>query len=370
MKIKLIGEPEIIMQGENNPHNYFAWPSVAKLKNGKIAISSSGFRLAHVCPFGKAVMAFSEDNGKSYTKPAPIIDTCLDDRDSGLCPFGKSGLIVTSFNNTVQFQRENALKVFKDDMTEKRKKYTDAYLDLITPEEEKRDLGANFRVSFDNGTTFGPIYKSPITSPHGPTELADGTILWVGRTFSNNDAMKKEDLIKAYKIDVNTGKMEYLGQIEPVFADGKKILSCEPHATQLSDGRIICHFRVQRNEGVRIYTTYQSESPDGGKTWTKPKQILEITGGAPAHLLEHSSGVLISTYGYRDEPYGIKVKFSTDGGKTFGESKTLYTNELTPDLGYPETVELEDKTLLTVFYAHPEKNSPAAILQQKWRIEE
>lgn len=366
MSIRLIGDPEIIMQAECGPHNYFGWPSVAKLKNGKIAVSASGFRLAHVCPFGKAVMAFSEDNGKTYTKPAPVIDTCLDDRDSGLCPFGKSGLIMTSFNNTLRFQRDWARKV----VPESKKKYIEAYLDLIHPTEEERDLGSTFRVSFDNGTTFGPIYKSPITSPHGPTELADGTILWVGRTFSDNDSVQGDDCIMAYRIDVHTGKTEYLGKIDPVFADGEKILSCEPHAIQLSDGRIICHFRVQSDKGRRIFTTYQSESSDGGKHWSAPKQILEITGGAPAHLLEHSSGVLISSYGYRDEPYGIKVKFSTDGGRSFGCSERLYTNELTPDLGYPATVELDDQTLLTVFYAHPEKGSPATIMQQKWRIED
>ena len=105
MRITKIGAPEIIMQNPDSCHNYFAWPTVARLKNGKIAVVASGFRLGHLCPFGKAVISYSEDDGKSYTAPAPIIDTYLDDRDSGILAFGESSVMVTSFNNTTAFQK-------------------------------------------------------------------------------------------------------------------------------------------------------------------------------------------------------------------------------------------------------------------------
>ena len=115
-----------------------------------------------------------------------INDTYLDDRDAGLCSFGESGLIVTSFNNTVAFQRSL-------DYVEN---YSLVYLDKVSPELEEKYLGTTFRVSFDNGVTFGPLYKSPITSPHGPVELRDGTILWVGRS---DEAKRAEiDGILAY----------------------------------------------------------------------------------------------------------------------------------------------------------------------------
>ena len=62
-------------------------------------------RLEHVCPFGKAVISYSFDGGETYTLPAPVIDTTLDDRDAGICPFGESGVIFTSFNNSAEMQR-------------------------------------------------------------------------------------------------------------------------------------------------------------------------------------------------------------------------------------------------------------------------
>ena len=108
MKITLLGDPQIIMHNPNSPHNYFAWPTAAKLQNGKIAVVASGFRLRHVCPFGKTVISYSDDDGKTYSPPIPVIDTVLDDRDGGILPFGKSNVIVTSFNNTVAFQNNES----------------------------------------------------------------------------------------------------------------------------------------------------------------------------------------------------------------------------------------------------------------------
>ena len=87
MKVILDGTPQVIMSNPASRHNYFAWPSVARLQNGRIAVVASGFRLVHVCPFGKAVISYSEDEGRTYTFPAPVIDTPLDDRDAGILAF-------------------------------------------------------------------------------------------------------------------------------------------------------------------------------------------------------------------------------------------------------------------------------------------
>lgn len=360
MHIKLLGTPRIIMQNPLSLHNYFAWPTAARLRNGRIAVAASGFRLAHICPFGKTAMAISEDEGETYTAPAPVIDTVLDDRDAGLCPFGERGLILTSFNNTVEFQRQRG----------QGGAYRDAYLDLVPAEAEQAALGATFRVSLDNGVTWGPLHRSPVTSPHGPTELHDGTILWVGRTFSNNDTFRHDqDCIMAYALDPADGSMTYRGRIDGIYDGDELLLSCEPHAIQLPDGRIICHIRVQRGGDQPIFTTYQAESADGGCTWSKPVQLLEARGGAPSHLLRHSSGVLLATYGRRQLNYGIRAMLSADDGRTWETEHILYDTTVTADLGYPATVELHDGSLLTVFYAHPEKGQPAVIMQQKWCIE-
>jgi len=357
MKIELIGSPKIIMSNEMSHHNYFGWPTAIRLKNGKIAVAASGFRLRHICPFGKAVIAFSEDNGETYTAPAAVIDTPLDDRDGGLTTFGESGLIIASFNNTRAFQRSQPQATA----------YDNAYLDTVTDEQEQAYLGSTYRISYDNGVTFGPIYKSPVTSPHGPVELSDGTILWVGRTFSAENKQMYGDKILVYKMDLNGG-MEYVGGIDNVDMECNP-LSCEPHTVELADGRLLTHIRVQKVGAEAMFTIFQSESTDKGKTWTKPVQLLPKLGGSPPHILKHSSGALVCTYGYREAPFGVKMMISFDNGKTWDYGHDIYVNGVSGDLGYPSTVELDDGSMITVFYAHSQKGAPAVIMQQKWRFE-
>lgn len=356
MNIKLIGNAEIIMSNPHSHHGYFAWPTVSLLQNGKIAVGASGFRLEHVCPFGKAVISFSSDGGETYTLPAPVIDTPLDDRDAGICTFGKSGVIFTSFNNSAEMQREY----------NQENEYVQNYINTITKEDEEKYLGATFRISRDFGVTFGKIYRSPVTSPHGPTELKDGTVLWAGTRF--------DDIfggIEIRRLDTESGETELIGRITA--SDNKYVLN-EPNMLELPNGRLICHMRCENSElfnggSEELFTVFQSVSDDGGKTWSAPEMLLDETGGAPPHLIMLSSGILLCTYGRRKMPYGIMAMVSCDGGESWEKDIRIYENTASDDIGYPSTVELDDGTLITVFYATDAENKPCNIMQQKWRIE-
>lgn len=361
MKINLIDKAKIIMENPNEKHNYFGWPTVARLKDGTIIAGASGYRIAHICPFGKGVVSYSYDNGKTYTKPTAVFDTPLDDRDVGFCTFGENGLIATSFNNTRKLQKDHL--TFNGRSAEDQE-YIKAHLTTITDEDENTYLGSLFRISYDNGKTFGDIYKSPVTSPHGPIETGDGSILWVGNTFGTED-------IEAHKINLD-GTTEFVGKIENVTRNGEPVKFYEPYAFCLENGRIITHIRAEQKD---LFSIYQSVSDDNGKTWSIPTLIMTQKGGAPAHIMKHSSGVLICSYSYRGcapdwdkPPYGIHLAFSKNNGETWDYGYEIFKNDMM-DLGYPSTIELDDGSLLTVFYAHPDKNSPAVIYQQKWSFE-
>ena len=201
MKIRLNKEAQIIMSNPDSYHNYFAWPTATRLQNGKIAVVASGFRLSHVCPFGKTVISYSEDDGNTYTLPAPVIDTVLDDRDGGILAYGDKNVIVTSFNNTPEFQRGRIEHGYLGHSAKSLiKPYRYAYLDSISEEDVNKYYGSLFRISSDYGVTFGEIFKCPVTSPHGPTALSDGSLLWVGANFQDvND--HETPWISAYKIN-------------------------------------------------------------------------------------------------------------------------------------------------------------------------
>ncbi len=359
MKINIIEAQKIICSNPNGINNYFGWPSVCRLQDGSLMAVASGFRKAHICPFGKLVAIRSYDNGASWTAPEVIIDTPLDDRDGGVMTFGEKGVIATSFNNTPDFQRKQC---------QVRTSYAYAYIDEIEKHDWKKYLGSTVAVSEDGGKTFKGPYLMPVSSPHGPCELSDGRILYVGRLYDQSNVPAS---LACYIITPD-GKSELLSRISDVAETD--LLSCEPHAIQLKSGRIVVHIRVQKKSDSKrkenIFTIYQSVSDDMGKTFSEPIQILSDEGGAPAHLIEHSSGMLVSVYGYRSAPYGIRAMFSRDGGESWDTDNIIADTEVSPDLGYPASAELPNGDILTVFYSREKLGGASVIKQMIWNFRE
>lgn len=351
MNVHIVKQPVTVCSNPHSIHKYFGWPSVARLQDGSLAMVASGFRLSHICPFGKLIMCRSYDNGVSWTAPEILIDTPLDDRDGGICPFGESGVIVTSFNNHPNFQRKHQ----GDSL------YRRAYIDILETADIERYLGSTMAISRDGGRTFGDVFTVPVSSPHGPCTLADGTILYVGRTF---DAYNRPT-----RLECHTVTPEGETRLRSAISDTEQgVLLCEPHAIALPDGKIVVHIRAQG--GPRnLFTVYQSVSTDAGHSFSPPRPLLSDRGGSPPHLLYHSSGTLISVYGYREKPYGIRAMFSRDGGDSWDTDNVILDSEPSADLGYPCSVELEDGSILTVLYTHDTGAKHAVIKQVVWRFE-
>ena len=360
MKSLMRSEKRVICSNPDSMFKYFAWPSVARLDDKTLAMVCSGFRLKHICPFGKAVICYSRDGGETWTRPAPVIDTPLDDRDGGITPFGNGRVIVTSFNNRIARQR-----IWNEKANNP---LINAYLDLAEQLGNEADyLGSTYKISNDGGCTFGELKRSPVTAPHGPCRLNDGSLLYVGRRFNADDKFDDGSTPYIQVLRLNDkDEFEPLSYIENIPSPSGTgfVYSCEPHSIQLESGRIVVHIRVQ--EGSGCFTTFQSVSDDGGHTFSKPVQLLGKLGGAPAHLLRHSSGALISAYGYREAPYGVRVMISRDDALTWDTDYVLYDEGYSSDLGYPASVELPDGRILTVFYENTGNGS--VISQIIWKL--
>lgn len=359
MKIR-IHDTRVICQNKTGVHNYFAWPSVARLQDGRLAMVASGFRLGHICPFGKGIICYSDNEGGTWSNPAVIIDTPLDDRDCGICTFKDGGVVVTSFNNTFDFQRKQLNVTENAYITE----YKSAYIGFADNKCKQSDyLGSVFTISRDSGRSFDGLYRIPVSSPHGPCLLPNGDMLYVGRVFGSDSSKFCGSALQSYILRPD-GTYYKTGEIKDITGD---LFLCEPNAVVLDNETVIVHIRVQ---GKNTFTVYQSESEDYGKTFTRPHPVLSENGGAPAHLMQHSDGTLISVYGCRCYPYGIKAMLSHDRGRTWQTDYTLYEDTVSSDLGYPCSVELKNKRILTVFYAHLKKDMPAVIMQTIWSYEQ
>lgn len=381
-RVKLTVPAHVICENPDSIFNYFAWPTVNRLPDGRLVLLSSGLRIKHVCPFGKVAVCYSEDEGKNWSAPEVLVNTPLDDRDAGIAVSGNR-VCVTTFNNTVAFQRTIAERDAKI-MTEEQRKAIFEQLDTVDAEKaEKEYLGSLYLISEDGGKTFGAPKRVPVSAPHGPAVTLDGKFLYVGTLKTNTE--EKEDAIQCY-LENEKGEFERLSTIADIDAevDGRAVEPCEPHSIVLPSGRIVVHIRGQHciagfgGEGWKDFTLYQSVSDDGGKTFSKPEAVLPVLGGAPPHLYLHSSGALICSYAYRkwydkadkpDEKSVVCALISYDEGESW-KAYHICEADHPWDMGYPATVEKADGTLYTVFYDHVGTEDPAIIKGVEWKLPE
>lgn len=347
------------------PEFYHGWPTVARRKNGELWLSWSGGRESHVCPFGQVCSMTSRDDGATWTWPRVLLDSAIDDRDSGVLETAKGSLIVTTFTSLAYEDHLAKARAFaqhtekgwesKSMSPEQLARWTAANARL-SKEERKAELGQWLIRSTDGGLTWSPRLPTIVNSPHGPVQLKDGRLLYAGKKLWTAG---KEVGVCESKDDGLT--WQWLAEIPA--RKGDKDGYHELHAVEAADGTIIVHIR-NHNEANKGWTL-QTESTDGGKTWSVPHPICY---GLPSHLLRLRDDRLVMTYGYRRAPFGNRARISSDNGKSWSGEIVLSGDGKGGDLGYPSTVELGDGTLLTVWYETMAEPKLAVLRQAKWRL--
>jgi len=341
--------------------HYHGWPTLVRRANGELLVSYSGGRAAHVCPFGRVEMIRSTDNGRTWSDPVTLVETKIDDRDSGVLETAKGTILVTTFTSLAYEPiLDKASKLKPGDKgawpADKLKRWQDVH-NQLSAEGRKALLGSWVIRSTDGGKTWSKPQDSLVNSPHGPVQLRDGRVLYAGR-----------DLWRTNRIGVvestDDGQTwKWLAEIPTRAGDDAKNYH-ELHAVETADGKLIV--QIRNHNKAESGETLQSESTDGGKTWSSPHAIG--VWGLPSHLLRLRDGRLLMTYGYRRKPFGNQARVSSDGGKTWSAPITVSDDGAGGDLGYPSTVELADGTLLSVWYEQL-ASSPLAVLRQAhWKL--
>lgn len=353
----------IVNRVTNSLFSYQGWPTVARDEMGTLYVASSSFRMGHVCPFGKTAMYISRTDGDTWTPPIVINDTLLDDRDGGLVYMGDGRMLVSWFTLPGKDMKRCYMSYIKNDNDPARTAanlgMADAY-DFLT-EEELRG-GSYVRISEDYGVTWSEIIKMPISAPHGPTKCSDGSLIYLGLEYCSYGELPAK-CVALYKSCDGGYTWERISVITPPdwLSDGEFL--DEPHVIELPDGKLLGAFRLEGHEPSFSIGTTVSE--DGGKTWSDV--VCTDVSGSPPHLMIHSSGAVICSYGRREVPYGERAMVSYDHGKTWEEEYVL-SESYSGDLGYPSTVELDDGSLMTVYYQRYENDRKCSILFTKWRL--
>ena len=361
--IKII-EHGVIYRNPSSPFCYNGWPTVARLSDDSLAVVWSGFRIAHVCPFGKTAMSISRDEGKYWGPPMVINDTPLDDRDAGILSTSVNNLLVSWFCHPKQWMLETVLLPAKGYLPAELYSLFDGYsgiYDKMTPEEGRG--GPFVRLSENNGISWGDTIRVPVSSPHGPARLADGSLVYLGQ-----DLFEGTGKIYAYSSEDKGKTWALLSTLEmPQIPENFKFY--EPHAVQLLDGSLLGTLRY---EGQGAFTVYTTRSTDLGKTWSIPSPLIPVGSdspvcGSPPHLTVLSSGAVICSVGRRKKPFGQRALVSYDSGVNW-EEFVIRDDAPNGDLGYPATVELKDKSLLTVYYQCYCNDKMPGILYTRWAL--
>ncbi len=341
---------------------YQGWPSVCVDENGVLYAVSSSYRLGHICPFGKNVM-YTSENGEDWSSPYIINDSIMDDRDVGILSLGDGKLLMSYFYNPPSYYYDYfTTNTATTEILERLEEWRHL------PEEQQIRGGSYVRLSRDNGTTWEEPVWVPVTSPHGPVLLSDGRLLYVGNEWYT-DGIAEEDYdtnaMLAFVSEDEGQTWEYLSRVN-YRATG--LYLCEPYAVELPDGTILLALRGQGASAAYEFTVYLSRSTNGGKTWTMPEE----TGfcGSPPHLLVHSSGAVVLTYGRREAPCGVRARISYDNGKTWSEEVILNDRSPDSDCGYPCSAELPDGSIVTVYYQKYQEGESTSILYTKWWLPE
>lgn len=370
----------IVCKKSGETLGYFAWPTVTKLDGDRLIAVSSGFRKAHIDTESKVAVWYSEDGGKTWSEPQVLVDTLLDDRDSGVV-YWNGKIIVSWFCASKQYYLNNNASKYSQ------------WAAGIDDDYDTKYMGGNYIVSEDGGKTWSKIYTMPegMFTPHGLIVNPQGGLTSVGYMRYNK---VNKTWGTGIGVRTTTGEMDENGFIwsEAIVIatdteqnDKTGMDFQEPYGIYNDDGVLIVVMRSDKG-------LYQCELKPGEtkfSAWHKIAFVQET----PAHMIEHSSGVMIMTYGYRglyvdpvtgntisyternkDKTLGIRARLSYDGGLTWTREVILtyglYPASNTSDWGYTSTVELSDGKLLTLYYQRTGSETMASIYQVVWELPE
>ena len=342
------------------PGRYIGWPTIAKTREGELLIVFSGDRDQHICPYGKTFLVRSSDSGETWSDPVLINDTPLDDRDAGIIQTMKGTLLVSWFTSTAFADWAEKLRgydAYGDEMLDTWKEAIAAVTDGV----RDKWLGCWVRRSVDGGRTWDEPIRHTGSAPHGPIQLSDGRLFCLG-----NATLKGERVITA-EVSSDDGKTWQVTGTVPVPNNMAHLSLCEPHVVETNSGKLVGMFRTEPPK-MEDRFLYQAESDDGGRTWTEPHKTS--IWGYPPHLICLRDGRLLVVYGRRMEPYGERACLSQDGGRTWDvENEIVLSRVPKSDLGYPASAQLDDGTILTIYYEREHPDEKPCLMGTQWKLE-
>jgi photosystem II stability/assembly factor-like uncharacterized protein len=249
---------------------------------------------------GRAEIMRSEDGGKTWSDPVPMIDTEWDDRSPAVAQL-PDGVLVASFF-TYPATGVAITRSFDDGKTWEQKPRT-------------------IRAPFHSLATDGP-----------PLVMPDGSLL-----LAAYGTEKEGEAYEAIGIFASSNRGETWRHLATIRAPHEMT---EPGLARLRDGTLVI---ITRPEGSLSW------SKDGGKTWTQPQNLP--TRIFDPWLVTLRDGSLLCVHGsYTKSHHGLRALISGDGGKSWNGAGTNYGFAVDPSVyGYSRGTQLPDGSVYIVY---------------------
>lgn len=332
---------------------FCGWPTLLQKQNGELLAACSGNRRAHICPYGRVQILHSLDQGNSWNGLETITRGPLDDRDAGLVELSDGTVLVTWFSSLAFESKIGTEQISQQESTE-----WGRIRDALSDSKRIEELGCWSIRKGEGEQGWSERSDTKVGNPHGPILLEDGRLLFAGKFHEPGKTGERGSPfipVIGCAESLDGGQTWHkLAEFNPM--PGHTVSNYhELHAVQAADGRIVVQLR-NHNE-LHQFELLQTESLDGGKTWSPLRSIG--VWGYPPHLMRLRDGRLMSTFSHRRNPLGNYFIISADHGQNWSEPHLL-TSCPEGDFGYPSTVELLNGNLLTLWYQH------GALHQARW----
>lgn len=340
-----------------NPHSYCGPISyLEKTADGKLLLvfRHADFegpeRVVHAHPSTHTSLIISEDQGQTWSSPVTPDPMGA----NGVCIADADGIwVINNFHWIVKHQEERESLSHYEFIMEMSNTGMVAALEGVYT-TRSRDAGASWEKprkmevpGWDQSSTAGKVIQR-----------ADGTWLMP----MNKDIRKGANTSPWIAASSDQGESwsflaAYGEEIEHRFAENR-ILA-------LPENQLLSLVRTE------VGNFWQSHSSDGGQTWSAIQETpIPCLGSSPADLLLLEDGRVLCTYGNRKrDPMGVRACLSEDGGQTWNlEEEIILRDDATHhDMGYPSSQQLNDGSILTVYYWQDE-NQVRHLVSTQWKV--
>ena len=113
----------------------------------------------------------------------------------------------------------------------------------------------------------------------------------------------------------------------------------------LDDETLLASARTRENQHMKLY-----KSSDEGKTWTFIEDS-SLPNQIPSSIIRLNDDRILMCYGVRNNQKSVIYRIGDENGSNWSEPNVLVVLDGAGDMGYPSSVQLEDGTIVTAYYA-------------------